>query len=165
MRIVVNKHWRVFLDFGRVDSLSLQLYWTYHRLLQMRGSVNSHALPVYKQNRIASLLCIFETIIYGCIYNYICEPRTLTVELIYSLFQRVYYIVPYKYVIFKPRKVDYPIEILVRKHQLLIRVFRLPRRWTPYNETPLGGGTPYKENCACAVHCCITPPLVLWWVM
>ena len=29
----------------------------------MRVAVNSHALPIYKKNRIASLLCIFETII------------------------------------------------------------------------------------------------------
>ena len=29
--------------------------------LHMRLTVNSHALPVYKKNRIASLLCIFET--------------------------------------------------------------------------------------------------------
>ena len=27
----------------------------------MRVAVNSHALPVYKKNRIAALLCIFET--------------------------------------------------------------------------------------------------------
>ena len=30
----------------------------------MRVAVNSHALPVYKKNRIASLLCIFETTIH-----------------------------------------------------------------------------------------------------
>ena len=30
----------------------------------MREAVNSHALPVYEKNRIASLLCIFKTIIY-----------------------------------------------------------------------------------------------------
>ena len=29
----------------------------------MRVAVNSHALPIYKKKRIASLLCIFETII------------------------------------------------------------------------------------------------------
>ena len=29
----------------------------------MRVAVNSHALPVYKENRIASLLCIFENTI------------------------------------------------------------------------------------------------------
>ena len=29
----------------------------------MRVVVNSHALPIYKKNRIASLLCIFETTI------------------------------------------------------------------------------------------------------
>ena len=28
----------------------------------MRVAVNSHALPIYKKNRIASSLCIFETI-------------------------------------------------------------------------------------------------------
>ena len=29
----------------------------------MRVAVNSHALPIYKKNKIASLLCIFETTI------------------------------------------------------------------------------------------------------
>ena len=63
MKIVVNKHGLVFLDFGRAGSISLQLYLTYHRLLHVRVAVNSHALPVDKKNRITSLLCIFETII------------------------------------------------------------------------------------------------------
>ena len=63
MRIVVNKHWQVYLDFGRAGSLSLLLYLTYHRLLHNRVAVKSHALPFYKKNRISSLLCIFETII------------------------------------------------------------------------------------------------------
>ena len=63
MRIVVNKYWRVYLDFGRAGCLSLQLYWTYHILLHMRVAVTNHALPFYKKNRIASLLCIFETTI------------------------------------------------------------------------------------------------------
>ena len=63
MRIDVNQHWPVYLDFGRADSLSLQLYWTYHRLLHMRVALKYHALPVYKKNRIASLLCIFESTI------------------------------------------------------------------------------------------------------
>ena len=64
MRIDVNKHRQVYLDFWRAGSLSLQLYWTYHRLLHMRVAVKKHALPVFKKNRIALLLCIFETIIY-----------------------------------------------------------------------------------------------------
>ena len=63
MRIVINKHWRVYHEFGRAGSLSVQLYCTYHRLLHMRMAVNSHALPVYNKHRIASLLCIFETTI------------------------------------------------------------------------------------------------------
>ena len=63
MRIVVNKHRLVYLDFGRASSLSLQLYLTYHKLLHVREAVNSHALPVHKKNRITLLLCIFETII------------------------------------------------------------------------------------------------------
>ena len=63
MRIAVIKHWQVYLDFGRAGSLSLHLYWTYHRLLHMHVAVKSHALHVYKKNRIASLLCIFETTI------------------------------------------------------------------------------------------------------
>ena len=29
----------------------------------MRMAVNSHALPIYKKSKIASLLCIFETTI------------------------------------------------------------------------------------------------------
>ena len=61
MRIVVNKQWRVYLDLGRAGSLSLQLYRTYYRLLHMRVAVNSHALHIYKKNRIAPLLCIFKT--------------------------------------------------------------------------------------------------------
>ena len=47
----------------------------------MRVAVNSHALPVYKKSRIASLLCIFETTVVPrplsndprftqCIYRY-----------------------------------------------------------------------------------------------
>ena len=64
MRIVVNKHWRVYIDFGRAGSLYLQLYWTYHSLLHMRVAVNSHALPVYKKKRITSLLVIFEITIW-----------------------------------------------------------------------------------------------------
>ena len=45
----------------------------YHKLLHMRLAVKSHALPVYKKHRIASLLCIFESTIkrctlYGVIY-------------------------------------------------------------------------------------------------
>ena len=63
MRIDVNKHLQVYLDFGRAGSLSLQLYRSYHRLLHMRVTVKNHALPVYMKNRVASLLCIFETII------------------------------------------------------------------------------------------------------
>ena len=70
MRIVVNKQWRVYLDFGRAGSLSLQLYLTYRRLLHMRVTVNSHALPIYKKNRIASLLCIFETTIDYCLWKH-----------------------------------------------------------------------------------------------
>ena len=65
MRIVVSKHWRVYLDFGHAGSLYLQLYLTYQSLLHMRVAVNSHDLLVYKKNRIASLLCIFETTIYA----------------------------------------------------------------------------------------------------
>ena len=62
MRIVVNKHWLVYLDFGRAGSLSYSYMITAY-------VVNSHALPkvpVYKKNRIASLLCIFETTIEEC---------------------------------------------------------------------------------------------------
>ena len=67
MRIVVNKHWRVYLDFGRAGSLYFTVILNLTQLLHMRVAVNSHALLVHKKNRIASLLCIFETTI-GIIY-------------------------------------------------------------------------------------------------
>ena len=36
----------------------------------MREAVNNHALPIYKKNRVASLLCIFEsTIPVYCVTN------------------------------------------------------------------------------------------------
>ena len=35
----------------------------YHKLLHMGIAVKTHALPVYKKHRIASLLCIFESTI------------------------------------------------------------------------------------------------------
>ena len=47
--------------FRVAGSLSLQLYCTYHRLLHMRVAVNSHTSPVYKKNKLSSLVCIFET--------------------------------------------------------------------------------------------------------
>ena len=58
MRIVVNKHCRVYLDFGQAGSFSLQLYCIYqnHRLLHVHVAVNSHGLPVYKKNRIAFII-------------------------------------------------------------------------------------------------------------
>ena len=63
MRIVLNKHWRVYLDFGLAGSLNLVIL----NLPRITAYVvNSHALPtvpVYKKNRIALLLCIFETTI------------------------------------------------------------------------------------------------------
>ena len=70
MRIVLNKHWPVYLDFGRAGSLSL-LGSQVVSVLQWITAyvVNSHALPtvpVYKKNRIASLLCIYETTIFTC---------------------------------------------------------------------------------------------------
>ena len=65
MRIVVNKHGLVYLDFERAGSVSLQLHLTYHRLLHVRVTVNSHALPVHKKNRVTSLLCIFETTVHS----------------------------------------------------------------------------------------------------
>ena len=90
MRIVVNKQWRVYLLFGRAGSLSLQLYWTYHRLLHMRVAVNSYALPIYKKNRFASLLSIFETTIFLCYWIYLtrCEKgnETLKKTLIFIFF-------------------------------------------------------------------------------
>ena len=39
--------------------------------MHMRVAVTSHALPIYKKNRIASLLCIFETIIHQGAEHYI----------------------------------------------------------------------------------------------
>ena len=64
MRIIVNKHWRVYLDFGpQVVSVCSYIEPTMDNCICI---VNSHALPtvpVHKKNRIASLLCIFETTI------------------------------------------------------------------------------------------------------
>ena len=56
MRIVVNKHWQVYLDFGRASSLSFQLYFTYHRILHIRIAVKSFALPVYKKNILLKII-------------------------------------------------------------------------------------------------------------
>ena len=68
VRIVVNKYWRVYLDIGRAGSLSLVIL-NLPQITAYALTVNSHALPVYKKNRIASLLCIFETIIISCKYD------------------------------------------------------------------------------------------------
>ena len=73
MRVVVNKHCRVYLNFGRAGSLSLQLYCTYqnHRLLHVHVAVNSHALPVYKKNRIASIIHLWNC--YTCTLDELCS--------------------------------------------------------------------------------------------
>ena len=63
MGIVVNKHWRVYLDFWRAGIILNPTRITAY-------VVNSHALPtvpVYKKNRIAFLLCIFQTAIQNMI--------------------------------------------------------------------------------------------------
>ena len=68
MRIVVNKHWQVYLDFGRAGSLCFTVILNLPMITAFL--VNSHDLPtvpVYKKSRIASLLCIFETTIYPLI--------------------------------------------------------------------------------------------------
>ena len=44
--------------------------------MHMRVAVKSHALPVFKNNRIASLLCIFETII-GVLYAWMSGYNTM----------------------------------------------------------------------------------------
>ena len=78
---VVNKHWWVYLDFGRAGSLYLQLYWTYHSLLHMRIAVNSHALHVYKKqlNRLITMhLWNYYTIVYFQNYNSTHTPLGLT---------------------------------------------------------------------------------------
>ena len=41
----------------------------------MRVAMNSHALPTYKKNRIASLLCNFETTIEYIIYIYTVDVQ------------------------------------------------------------------------------------------
>ena len=59
----------------------------------MRVAVNNHALPVYKKNRITSLLCIFESTISRnakwCLHasgmSECCKLMTLTFDLIFSL--------------------------------------------------------------------------------
>ena len=63
MRIVVYKQWRVYLDFGRACSLRFTVILNLPQITAYQVAVNSHALPIYKKNRIASLLCIFETTI------------------------------------------------------------------------------------------------------
>ena len=40
--------------------------------MHMRVAVKNHALPVFKKNRIALLLCIFETIIFAMFTNFVC---------------------------------------------------------------------------------------------
>ena len=49
----------------------------------MRVAVNSHALPIYKKNRIASLLCIFETIIVDSLF--IVAPIVCMVSVCYAV--------------------------------------------------------------------------------
>ena len=44
----------------------------------MREAVNSHALPIYEKNRIASLLCIFETTIVKCIFSTVMQSQIIT---------------------------------------------------------------------------------------
>ena len=39
----------------------------------MRVVVKNHALPVYKKNRLASLLCIFESTIYIFLCGIVCN--------------------------------------------------------------------------------------------
>ena len=62
MRIDVNKQWQVYLDFGRAGSLSLVIF-NLPQIIAFERSSEKSCLPVYKTNRIASLPCIFETII------------------------------------------------------------------------------------------------------
>ena len=53
----------------------------------MRLAVNSHALPVYKKNRIASLLCIFETaIIAGICY---CQVHLMSCHVVVPWHQNI----------------------------------------------------------------------------
>ena len=80
MRIVVNKHCRVYHDFGRASSHSLKLYCTYqnHRLLHVHVAV---MLYLFIRKIELPLLSIFETTIYAlkmsCVYVYTVYARKL----------------------------------------------------------------------------------------
>ena len=52
----------------------------------MRVPVKSHTLPIYKENRIASLLCIFETTVHSLFFFYseCFVYATLTPECIHA---------------------------------------------------------------------------------
>ena len=54
----------------------------------MRVAVNNHSLPIYKKNRIASLLCIFKSTIKTCVfslvYNYL-RPSNNSTQLIFNI--------------------------------------------------------------------------------
>ena len=60
MRIVVDKHWQVYIVLGCTGNLSLVIM-NLHIILHMHVEVNTSSLPVY---RITSLLCIFETSVF-----------------------------------------------------------------------------------------------------
>ena len=68
MRIVVNKHWRDYLDFGSAGTSVYSYIEPTTDCCIMCMVVKSHALhtvPVYKKNIITIVLslCIFETTI------------------------------------------------------------------------------------------------------
>ena len=48
----------------------------------MRVAVKSHALPIYKKNRIALLLCIFETTIQTLLL--FCQPRAEVTSFLFT---------------------------------------------------------------------------------
>ena len=50
MRIVVNKHWQVYIGFGRTGSLSYTVILNLPQIIAYARSSESHALPVYKEN-------------------------------------------------------------------------------------------------------------------
>ena len=90
MRIVVNKHCQVYLDFGRAGSLSLQLYCTYqnHRLLHVHVAV---MLYLFIRKIELPLLSIFETTIYALKMSCIHCLYGLCKETCSSCWQSYYY--------------------------------------------------------------------------
>ena len=46
----MNKHWQVYIGFGRTGSLSYTVILNLPQIIAYARSSESHALPVYKEN-------------------------------------------------------------------------------------------------------------------